>query len=77
MALSALTISFFSCYKLKNNGLLLGLLSEIPLLFYSLINVIFNGCDIIYFLIKLAIMLFAGGLGGLLAVKRGKRFKLS
>lgn len=75
-ALAGITISFLSCFKMKNNGLLMGLLSVVPLLFYTLINVIFHEANVTYFFIKLVIILLTGALGGLLAVKQSNRFKV-
>ncbi len=76
VALSAFTISFVSCLKMKNNGVLLGVLSVVPLLFYTLINVIFHEANVIYFFIKLVIILLTGALGGILAVKKSNKFKV-
>ena len=75
-ALSSATIAFLSCYKMKNNGLLFGVISEVPLIFYTLINVIFNEANVLYFFIKLVIILLTGALCGLLAVIRSNRFKV-
>lgn len=75
-ALSSLTISFLSCFKMKNNGLLFGMLCVVPLIFYTLVNVIFNEANVTFFFIKLVIILLTGALGGLLAVKHSNRFKV-
>jgi len=74
--LSAFTVGFISCYGAKGNGALLGILSELPLVFYTLINVIFHEANVLYFFIKLAIILLTGALAGILAVKKGNRLKV-
>lgn len=76
VALSAFTIAFLSCFKMKNSGILLGILSEIPLIFYTLINVIFHEASVLYFIIKLVIILCSGALAGFLAVRKTTRFKV-
>ena len=75
-ALSALCIAFVSCRKIKNNGAIIGLICEIPLVFYTLINLIFNDTSVVFFLIKVALILAIGALTGLLRARKSKKFKV-
>ena len=74
--LCAVTTSFFSVKGLKNNGAVMGIISEIPLLFYSLLNLVFYDTSIVFYLIKLVIIVLCGALFGILAVKKSKTFKV-
>ena len=55
--LCACVISFVSVNGFKNNGILLGLIAEMPLVFYSLVNLIFNGNYVLFFVIKTVLIL--------------------
>lgn len=75
-AFSALITAYFSVKSFKNNGFVMGILSCLPLIIYSFINLLANGNNIIYFLIKLLIILLFGGVFGLLSTKKSKKFKV-
>lgn len=75
-AISAAVTSYFSVSTFKNNGFVTGILSSLPLIIYSFINLIVNGSNIIYFLIKLALILICAGLCGFLSTKKSKKFKV-
>ena len=75
-ALTAFCVAFVTCHGLKSGAFVVGVLSVLPLVFYSLINLIFNSTSAVYFFIKLALMLLCGALGGVLAVRRSGRFKV-
>lgn len=75
-ALSAFVISFISVSGLKNNGLIMGAVSVIPLCFYSLINLVFYNDNVLLFFIKLAVMLLIGALIGMLRTNKSKKFKV-
>lgn len=75
-AISAFAVSILSTTGLKNSVLVFGILSEIPLIFYTLINVIFNDSDITYFFIKLPLIILIGAFGGILSSRRSKSFKV-
>lgn len=74
--LCSAVISFISVSGLKNNGLVMGILSEIPLIFYSLLNLIFYENSALFFVIKLVIITLLGALIGLLTTKRSRKFKV-
>lgn len=75
-ALCSATISFISVSKLKNNGLLMGVISTTPLIFYSLINTIFTNHNLIYFAIKFVVIVLIGALIGYIRVNKSKKFKV-
>lgn len=75
-AISAIIISIIATSNLKNNRLIFGVISEIPLIFYTLINVIFNESSITYFFIKLIIIALIGALGGMMSARKSKSFKV-
>lgn len=69
-------IAFISVHGLKNNGILMGIIAQIPLIFYSLINLIFYENSALFFLIKLVIIVLAGALSGFLTTKNANNFKV-
>lgn len=72
----AVTISYISLIGIKNNQLLMGALSSVPLIFYSLLNTIFNNDNYVLFLIKLVIVLLLSALIGYLSVNKKRKFKV-
>ncbi|MEZ3421886.1 MAG: hypothetical protein K1V95_08235 [Eubacterium sp.] len=54
----------------------MGMLSAVPLIVYSLINLLINGNNIIHFLIKIAAVLLISGIFGLLSTKKSKKYKV-
>ncbi len=75
-AVSSFFISIISVNGFKNNGALMGIISSLPLIFYSLFNAIFNENTFVYFLIKLALILFISAIGGAFIVKKTKAIKV-
>lgn len=75
-AFSSLIVSYFSLSGIKNNGILMGVISEIPLIFYSLINMIFCENSFAYFLIKTVIMLLIGAFIGVIRTKKNSKIKV-
>jgi len=75
-ALTAFGVSLITTLGLKNHAIVIGLLSVLPLVFYSLVNLIFGGTSAVLFFIKLALMLLCGALGGVLTSRKAKRFKV-
>ena len=67
--LCACVISFVSVNGFKNNGILLGLIAEMPLVFYSLVN--------LFFVIKTVLIILFGMLIGELTVRKSKKIKVS
>jgi len=75
-ALSSVLISSISVSGLKNNGVFMGIISQIPLILYSAFNLIFNENTIVLFLIKLVICVLISSLCGYLITNRKKRYKV-
>ena len=75
-SLSAVTISFISTIGIKNNGLMIGVISQIPLIIYSFANTIIFDNAVYLFLIKLIIVLIIGAVTGYLRVNKNRRFKV-
>lgn len=75
-ALSAMTISLISITGIKNNGLMMGIVSEIPLGFYILVNAIFNNHNIALLFIKLILIFLIGALIGIIKTSKKKKFKV-
>ena len=75
-ALTAFITAFFAVSRMRNNGALLGLICQLPLVFYMVINVIFNDNSIIMFIIKMVIVLLTGALSGFISVKRSRKIKV-
>ena len=74
--LSSALISFISVYSIKNNGALMGILSQIPLILFCLINLIINENSFVLFLIKAVIALATGALFGIIATKKSSKFRV-
>ena len=75
-SLSAVTISFISTIGIKNNGLMIGLISQIPLIICSFANTIIFDNPVLIFIIKLFIILIIGAITGYLRVNKNRRFKV-
>lgn len=76
VAFTSAVIAFVSVYGLKNNGVLMGIISQLPLILYSLFNVLFNGTGWLLFTIKLIIILLVSSLVGYIVARKGKRYKI-
>lgn len=74
--LSAITIALISITGIKNNGLIMGTISEVPLAFYILVNAIFNNYNIGLFFIKFIIVFLVGALIGVIKTSRKKTYKV-
>ena len=75
-ALCAAITAFVSVKGIKNNGLLLGAFAQIPLMFYSLLNVIFNENTFVFFLIKSVIVLLIGMLVGYVTSQKSRKLRI-
>lgn len=76
VALSSLITSFISVYGIKNNGAIFGVLSQIPLLFYMIVNVIFNGSSVPLLFVKVLILGLVGCLTGMFSSSKSKKIKV-
>ena len=73
---SAMIIAYISVYSMKNSGALFGMLAQTPIVFYMLINALFNDSNWLYFLVKFFIVLLVGALGGIFACEKSKKIKV-
>ena len=73
---SAVIIAIISTVGIKNNGLMIGVISQIPLIIYSFANTIIFDNAVYLFLIKLIIVLIIGAVTGYLRVNKNRRFKV-
>ena len=75
--LCSAVIGYLSVIGIKNNGALLGAIAQIPLIFYSLLNVVFHENTIIFFAIKALIIILMGTLTGYLAMSKSRKLRLN
>lgn len=68
--------SFFVTKKVKNNGILVGIISQVPLFIYLLITVIVSGGNFADFGFKFLLILIFGAIGGILGVNKKEKFKV-
>lgn len=76
ISISSIIISYFSVKPFKNNGFIVGIISVIPVIIYSLVNLIVFKNDIVFFLIKVVAVLLLGGLFGYLSIKNTKKIRI-
>lgn len=76
VGISSAIISIVSVYSIKNSGAIFGLLSEIPLMFYMLINAIFNNNGWLFFGIKLLCVALIGVLCGIIVCEKSKKIRV-
>ncbi len=68
--------SFFVTKKVKNNGILVGIISQVPLFIYLLITVIVSKGNFADFGFKFLLILIFGAIGGILGVNKKEKFKV-
>lgn len=76
VSLSSIIISYFSVKPFKNNGLAVGIISVIPLIIYSLVNLICCNNSIAFFAVKLLLMLILGAVFGSYSTKKRKKIRV-
>ncbi|MBE6719649.1 MAG: DUF3792 family protein [Ruminococcaceae bacterium] len=74
--ITAAITSFISVIGIKNNGALLGAFAQIPLILYSLLNVIFNENEFIFFCIKSVLVILTGLVIGYLTSEKSKKLRI-
>lgn len=74
--ITASLTSYISVKPFKNNGFVLGIISSVPLIIYSLINLIVNHSNVLIFIVKIFLVIISGGLFGLLSVKNNKKIRI-
>lgn len=76
IGLCSFIVSIISTLGIKNNGSVIGMISQLPLIIYSLINTIVNDNQFYIFVIKLFLTLIIGALTGYFRVNKNKKFKV-
>lgn len=74
--ITAAITSFISVIGIKNNGALLGAFAQVPLILYSLLNVIFNENEFIFFCIKSVLVILTGLVVGYLTSEKSKKLRI-
>lgn len=73
---SSVIVAYISLGSIKNNGALMGVISEFPIMLYVLLNLIFSDTQLLMFVVKFVICLLSGLLVGFARTKQNKKFKV-
>ncbi|MGN0528464.1 MAG: DUF3792 family protein [Eubacterium sp.] len=73
---SSVIVAYISVGSIKNNGSLMGIISEIPIMFYVLVNLIFSNTSLVMFIVKIVVCLLSGLLVGFARTKQNRKFKV-
>lgn len=76
VSISSFIVSLVSTHSFKNNTILMSYISILPLVVFSLINVIGGQNKITIFLIKLCLVILLSTLSGYINSKRNKKIKV-
>lgn len=76
VCISSAIVSFVSCIGFKNNGVLVGIFSCIPLYLYSVCTLIFGNNMLIYFVLKIILSICISSIIGFFTTKKSKRIKV-
>ncbi len=68
--------SYLCSMSFKNSGFLIGIVSIMPMLLFSFINMIVNKNTLWLFIVKLALAVVIAGLSGAFAVKKSKKIRI-
>lgn len=69
-------VSYICAKPFKNNGFMVGVISVLPLIIFSGVNIAVNKTNIIVFIIKIVLMIIISGLFGFISVKNSKRIRI-
>lgn len=72
-AITSAIISYISVSGIKNNVEIMGIISEIPLIVFSFINLLFHNHNFLFFFIKIVLIVLIGAIFG--ALSKGKHSK--
>lgn len=75
-AISAFIVAFCSCKGFKSRGGVLGIISVLPIILYSLFNLMFKNNILIFFLIKLLLVIVIGAIAGNMRIRSNRKFKV-
>lgn len=74
--ISAALNAFFCSSSFKNSGFLVGVISSLPLIVFSVINLIYNQNTLWIFLVKLVFIIIVSGFSGMYSVKNSKKIRV-
>lgn len=73
---SAMITSYFSVISFSNNGAVLGIISNIPIIIFSLINTIIYSNDWVILIIKIILIALASAFSGSYSIKKRKKIRV-
>lgn len=76
MIVSAGLTAFLCASSFKNSGFLVGAVSSLPLILFSLVNLIVNHNTVWIFFLKLMLTIIFSGLAGMYSVKKSKKIRV-
>lgn len=74
--ISAALNAYLCSSSFRNSGFLVGVISSLPLILYSLVNLIFNHNTLWLFFVKLLLVIIVSGLAGMYSVKKSKKIRV-
>lgn len=75
-AISAGATAYICASSFKNSGYLIGVISALPLILFSFINMLVNHNIVWIFLLKTALVIISAGIMGALTVKNSKKIRV-
>lgn len=76
VAIASIIISYYSVSSFSNNGAVLGIISVMPLCFYSLINTIIYTNNWLILAVKFALMIILSAFFGNFSIKKRKKIRV-
>ena len=76
VAIASIIISYYSVSSFSNNGAVLGIISVLPLCFYSLINTIIYTNNWLILAVKFALMIILSAFFGNFSIKKRKKIRV-
>lgn len=76
VAIASIVISYYSVSSFSNNGAVLGIISVLPLCFYSLINTIIYTNNWLILAVKFALMIILSAFFGNFSIKKRKKIRV-
>ncbi len=76
MVISGGLTAYICAHSFKNSGFLVGAVSAVPLIIYSLVNLIANHNTVWLFFLKLVLVILVAGFMGAYSVKKSKKIRV-
>ncbi len=74
--ISSIVVSLICNVGEKSRGVLLGIISTIPIIIFSLFNLVFYDNTFVLFLVKFILIILSGGLLGFICSKSNRKVKI-